>query len=305
MTEESIIKELTLQCRKAPLQHGIGDDCALISDQQVVSTDTMVEGIHFDERLSAEDIGWKLVAINASDIAAMGRPPSWTTLNVAIPSKTSMVWLKDFARGLRMALSTWNIELIGGDVVRTEGPIVLSMTMGGVGRSKPIWRSGAKIGNAVFVSGNLGEAAAGFFEKDNKEGLRWLQRPKPPIDFGINIGTLGIATAMMDLSDGLHKDLLKLCEASNVGAMIDPKKIHKGPALAHIKSPLPYQTSFGEDYELLFTANPEMENLLRQVARRYRVRITAIGKIISIPKEGPQAYLLDTPWPKPLFQHFS
>ena len=201
MTEESIIKELTLQCRKAPEKHGIGDDCALLSGQQVVSTDTMVEGVHFDERLSAEDIGWKLVAVNASDIAAMGRAPNWATLNVALPSKSPMQWVKDFARGLRMALSTWNISLIGGDVVRTEGPIVLSMTMGGIGRTKPIWRSGAEIGNAVFVTGNLGEAAAGFFEKSNEEGLKWLRRPKPPIEFGVNIGTLGIATAMMDLSD--------------------------------------------------------------------------------------------------------
>ena len=115
MTEESIIEELTLQCRKAPLQHGVGDDGALLPDQQVISTDTMVEGVHFDNRLTAEDVGWKLVAVNASDIGAMGRTPSWATLNIAIPKEGKMTWVKDFARGLRMALSTWNISLIGGD----------------------------------------------------------------------------------------------------------------------------------------------------------------------------------------------
>lgn len=304
MTEESIIEELTLHCRKAPLQHGVGDDCALLPDQQVISSDMMVEGVHFDNHLSAEDVGWKLVAVNASDIGAMGRTPSWATLSVAIPKEGKMSWVQDFARGLRMALSNWNISLIGGDVVRTNGPIVLSMTVGGNGRTKPIWRSGAQIGNSIFVTGHLGEAAAGFFEKNNDEGLKCLRRPKPPIEFGANIGTLGIATSMIDVSDGLHKDLLRLCEASKVGAWVDPQKLHKGPALAHLKDTLSYQTSFGEDYELLFTANPNMEPLIRQVARRYRIRVTEIGAIIPIPQKGEQAYLKDTPWPKSLFQHF-
>ena len=305
MNEEQIIKELTLQCRKAPLQNGVGDDCALIADQQVVSTDTMVEGVHFDDRLSAEDVGWKLVAVNASDIASMGRAPNWATLNVSFPAATDPKWIKGFSRGIRMAMSTWTIALVGGDVVRTSGPIVVSMTMGGIGRTKPIWRSGAEVGNAVFVTGNLGEAAAGFFEKNNEEGLRSLRRPKPPIELAVNLGTIGIPTAMMDLSDGLHKDLTRLCEASNVGAYIETDKFHKGPALSHIKDTLAYQTSFGEDYELLFTANPEMENLIRQVARRYRVRVTAIGKIIATPEKGPRAYLKGLDWPESLFQHFS
>ena len=100
MTEESIIKELTLQCRRAPLQNGIGDDCAIISDQQVVSTDMMVEGVHFDERLSAEDVGWKLVAVNASDIASMGRAPNWATLNVSVPESIERDWITGFSRGM-------------------------------------------------------------------------------------------------------------------------------------------------------------------------------------------------------------
>ena len=305
MKEELIIKELTLQCRKAPLQNGIGDDCALIADQQVVSTDTMVEGVHFDDRLSAEDIGWKLVAVNASDIASMGRAPTWATLNISVPESIKPQWIESFSRGIRMAMSTWSISLVGGDVVRTSGPIVVSMTMGGIGRTKPIWRSGAEVGNGVFVTGNLGEAAAGFFEKNNEEGLRWLRRPHPPIELAVNLGTIGITTAMMDISYVLHKDLLRLCEASDVGAYIDSDLIHKGPALSHIEEPLAYQTSFGDDYEFLFTANPDMEQLIRQVARRYRVRVTQIGKIIATPKKGPRAYIQGKDWPKPLFQHFS
>ena len=121
----------------------------------------------------------------------------------------------------------------------------------------------------------------------------------------VNLGSIGIPTAMMDLSDGLHKDLLRLCEASDVGAYIDADSIYKGPALANLKDPLAYQTSFGEDYEFLFTANPDMEKLIRQVARRYRVRVTRIGKIISTPADGPRAYLRGMDWPKSLFQHFS
>ncbi len=305
MKEEDIINELTIVCRKSPHLHGVGDDCALISNQQVITTDTMVENVHFDKRFSAEDVGWKLVAVNASDIASMGRPPSWATLNLSIPKQTSKKWIQEFSSGLRMALSTWNIDLIGGDVVRTEGPKVLSMTMGGTGRSQPIWRSNAKIGDSIFVTGYLGEAAAGFFEKKNDEGLKRLTRPKPPIEFAINLGTLGIISSMIDLSDGLHKDLIRICEASDVGAVIYPDKFVKGPALANLQNTLPYQTSFGEDYELLFTANPGMEELIRQVSRRYRVRVTPIGKVISIPIEGERAYLKDTPWPTSLFEHFT
>ena len=125
------------------------------------------------------------------------------------------------------------------------------------------------------------------------------------MDLAVNLRTIGIPTAMMDISDGLHKDLLRLCEASDVGAYIDSDLIHKGPALSHIADPLAYQTSFGEDYEFLFTANPDMEQLIRQIARRYRVRVTQIGTIISTPKKGPRAYIQGKDWPKPLFQHFS
>ena len=110
---------------------------------------------------------------------------------------------------------------------------------------------------------------------------------------------------MIDLSDGLHKDLIRICEASDVGAVIYPDQFVKGPAIANLKETLPYQTSFGEDYELLFTAKPGMEELIRQVSRRYRVRVTPIGKVISVPAEGERAYLKDTPWPKALFEHFT
>ena len=304
MKEEDIIKELTLNCASAPRQYGVGDDCAMLGNQQVVSTDSMIEGVHFDERLSPEDVGWKIVAVNASDIAAMGRAPKWATLNLCLPKKLAKNWVQEFASGMRQALTTWNINLIGGDVVRTTGPISITMTMGGSGRSKPVWRNGAIIGHPVYVTGYLGEAAAGFFEKNNEEGLRWLRRPKPHIEFAYNLGILGAVSSMIDLSDGLHKDLIKLCEASNVGAVVYPDKFVKGPALSNLSNVLAYQTSFGEDYELLFTAKPGMSTIITQISRRYRVRVTEIGRIISVPEKGPRAYLKDIPWPKALFSHF-
>ena len=304
MNEEDIIKELTLNCSRAPKQYGVGDDCAILGNLQVIGTDTMVEGVHFDDRLSAQDVGWKLVVVNATDIAAMGRSPRWATLNVCLPKKTTMKWLKEFASGLRMAMTTYNITLIGGDVVRTDGPITLNMTMGGAGRSNPIWRSGAKVGQKLYVTGYLGEAAAGFFEKKNEEGLSWLRRPKPHIDFAVNLGLVGVVSSMIDVSDGLHKDLTALCEASNVGAVVYPDKLVKGPALSNLEDTLAYQTSFGEDYEFLFTANIGMFRLITQISRRYRVRVTEIGQIIETPKNGPRAYLKNTPWPKALFSHF-
>ena len=143
-----------------------------------------------------------------------------------------------------------------------------------------------------------------FFEKNNEEGLRWLRRPKPHVEFAYNLGVLGVVSSMIDLSDGLHKDLIKLCTESDVGAVIYPDKFVKGPALSNLSNVLAYQTSFGEDYELLFTAKPGMSKIITQVSRRYRVRVTEIGKIITPPQSGPRAYLKDTPWPKPLFSHF-
>ena len=161
----------------------------------------------------------------------------------------------------------------------------------------------AAVKNTLWVTGYLGEAAAGFYE-NNEEGLKWLRRPKPPIEFGYNLGSVGVATSMIDISDGLHKDLSRICMASDVGALVYPEKLPRGPALAHLEDILPYQTSFGEDYQLLFTTLPNMDIMVRQIARRYRVRVTDIGKIVSKESTGGRIQLKGQKWPKQLFEHF-
>ncbi|MEC7985274.1 MAG: thiamine-phosphate kinase, partial [Myxococcota bacterium] len=210
MKELDIIHELTKGCNLAPKMNGVGDDCALLQGNGIVTTDTMVEGVHFDDRLSPSDVGWKLVAVNASDIAAMGRYPSWATLNLTLPKAKNKDWLIEFSKGMRSALSEWDISLVGGDVVRGHKHVVASMTMGAFGRKKLVWQHEAAVKNTIWVTGYLGEAAAGFFDK-NEEGLKWLRRPYPPIEFGHNLGNIGIATSMIDISDGLHQDLTRLC----------------------------------------------------------------------------------------------
>lgn len=300
-SEDSIIACLTENLRTAPSRYGVGDDCALIEGGAVITQDTMIEGIHFDNKLSAEDIGWKLVAINASDIAAMGRMPSWATLSISLPKDTELEWLKAFNQGLKNACRKWSIQLCGGDTTASPGPIVLSMTMGSARGGKPIWRSGAKPGDAIWVTGYLGEAAAGFYEKNNPPGLDALRRPNPPVLFGSKLGSADIATSMIDLSDGLYSDLTALCKASGVGAVVYPDKLPIGPACSIVRDPLPYQTSFGEDYELLFTTLPTMEIIIQRYARESSIQFHQIGKI----RANPMVELKGKEWPKPLFTHFS
>lgn len=301
MTESDIIEFLTSSIRKAPKRYGVGDDCAQIEGGALVTQDTMVQGVHFDERLSPADVGWKLVAINVSDIASMGRMPSWATLSISLPKSFEPEWLDGFRDGLLEACRKWGIHLCGGDTTVTSGPIVLSMAMGSLRGGKPVWRSGARPGDTIWVTGQLGEAAAGFFDSNNPPGLDALRRPDPPVLFGAKIGAAEIATSMTDLSDGLHTDLTHICQASGVGAIIYPDKLPIGPACGMADDPIPYQTAFGEDYQLLFTTLPTMEPVVKRYAREASVQYKEIGKI----RKQPEIELKGRAWPSPLFSHFS
>ena len=156
LSEKEIIHIITLGQPKAPKRYGVGDDAAWTREGSLITQDTMVEGVHFDERLSPKDIGWKIVAVNASDIAAMGRYPYWCTLSISLPKdKTTEDWVRDFSAGLRLALRKWNIALIGGDSTRSNHDVVVSMTMGSKPTKVVVWQSGAQVGDEIGSQGIL------------------------------------------------------------------------------------------------------------------------------------------------------
>lgn len=281
---------------------GAGDDAAWLPSGEVVTTDTMVEGVHFDHRLSPSDLGWKLVAVNASDAGAMGARPSWALLTLCLPRPLDRAWVLAFAEGFHAAQARFEVALVGGDTTRSPGPVVASLTLAGA-VSRPVLRSGGRPGDTLWVTGALGEAAAGFLGVHGRvpeSGLAWLRRPDPPVRLGAALGEAGLATAMMDLSDGLAMDLPRLCAASGVGAEVEPASLPRGPALEGVADPLPWQVAFGDDYQLLFASRPEDRGAVLALAAREGVRVSEIGRLGPA---GP-AILRGRPWPQQRFTHF-
>ena len=242
---------------------GIGDDGAVLSadstKQQVQVIDTLVAGVHFPTTTNAADIAFRAVAVNLSDIAAMGATPRWMTLALTLDSADEQ-WLDDFAAGLFAAADAHNVALVGGDT--TRGPVVtvtVSIT-GEVEHGAALLRSGAQTGDAIFVTGTLGDAAAGLqlLQDGQPEAhltARFL-RPTPRIDTAQVLS--GIATAAIDISDGLVGDLSKLLKASGVGGEIEVEKLPLSQALQS-RFDTTAQRQFalfgGDDYELCFTAS--------------------------------------------------
>lgn len=248
----------------AGVELGIGDDGAvLVPDplkHQVQVIDTLVEGVHFPPDTHPADIAYRAVAVNLSDIAAMGASPRWMTLALTL-SNANESWLESFAAGLFEAADTHDLALVGGDT--TSGPtmtVTVSIS-GDVEKGAALLRSGAKAGDAIFVTGTMGDAAAGLdllqrHEVDEFLVQRFL-RPTPRVETGRRL--VGKASAAIDISDGLLGDLKKLLSASGVGGEIDINKIPLSDALRN-KYDLADQRRFamtgGDDYELCFTADP-------------------------------------------------
>ncbi|MDG1478439.1 MAG: thiamine-phosphate kinase [Myxococcota bacterium] len=297
-TESRIIARLLGESPPAP-PAGPGDDAALVPGDVAVSVDTMIEGVHFDERLSAADVGWKLVAVNSSDIGACGRLPDWSLLALSLPRPLDDDWLDGFAAGLHAALTHFGVRLIGGDTTTSPGPISATLTIASKPGGPFITRSGGQAGDHVWVTGTLGDSAAGFLH-GTPAGLAWLRRPQPPVALGAALGASGLVTAMMDLSDGLMCDLKRLCEASDVGALIQPEQLPVGPALAGVSEVLPLQVAFGEDYQLLLCAPPSSDSALNRLAQSHRISLTNIGTLTA----ERDVMLRSKPWPKAYFSHF-
>jgi thiamine-monophosphate kinase len=299
--ESFVIDTLTSQVRLPSwVIEGAGDDAAILEDGTVVAADAMVEGVHWDHRLSPGEVGAKLVAVNASDLAACGARSRWALLSLCLPAVLDRPWVEAFSTGLHRELSRVGAVLLGGDTTRSMGGVTAALTLGGQLEGTPLLRSGAGPHQDIWVSGTLGDAAAGF-EPDAPEALAlaWRQ-PDPPLDLGPALAREGLATAGMDLSDGLARDLARLCRASSCGATIQETALPASSALlAAVTDPLPYQVSFGEDYQLLFTAQPEHSSAIEDLGGQLDLRLSRIGRTT----EESRVRLLERDWPES-WQHF-
>ena len=269
---------------------GVGDDAALlrVSDghQLAISVDMLVAGTHFYLDTSPYDIGWKSLAVNISDMAAMGTNPKWATLAIALP-EINEAWLAEFSRGLFACADKFKVDLIGGDT--TRGPLNISVQiMGEVPTNKALRRDGAKIDDDVWVSGTLGSAALGLAHQqgkimlDNetaKHCLQALHTPMPRTSLGLALRDK--ANSCIDVSDGLLADLGHILDASNLGAAITLDNISCHDFLrSHLDDPMIQQCILagGDDYELAFTAPKSQRATIQQLSRQLNLPISLIGK---------------------------
>lgn len=279
---------------------GLGDDCALqiieAGSQLVFSIDTLVEGVHFPHNYNPAFLGWRSLAVAASDLAAMGADPVCFTLALTLPS-AERGWVANYADGLLEAAKAFGLALAGGDT--TRGPLTISIQVHGtVPAGTALTRSGAEPGDLVCVSGTLGDASAALVwlegDSDSEEVMRLLSRyhhPEPRLALGQALR--GYATAMIDISDGLEADLQHILIASGVGARIDAAQLPLSPELLRLVPDKARQLALygGDDYELCFTIPPSAWERFQQsgCARS----ISVIGEITSEPGlwcKGPGGY---------------
>ncbi len=281
-----------------------GDDCAVVGSDQAVTVDTLVEGVHFDHRLSPMDIGYKAVAVSVSDLAAMGAMPQWLLLGLSLPRTGVQGWATAFSEGLVEACDRFGVHLVGGDVTRVPdgAPRVVSTTVAGRVPDPPLTRSGARPGDRIWVTGTPGLAGAGWMLDDPPApALAALRRPRPPLAFAVAAARRGWVTAAMDLSDGPMADLPRLAAASGVQAVLDPDALPVPEGLARHPALRRAQLCGGDDYQLLFTAPDSADSAIETLAAEHDVRATAVGRI----REGAGAVLASGVWPTPVFAHFA
>ena len=290
------------------IELGVGDDAALFTlnpgHQLVTSTDTLVEGIHFFKDASPRDIAYKSLAVNLSDIAAMGATAKCYTLSLTIP-ELDKEWLKDFSSSLKESSKLFNVHLIGGDT--TKGPLNISINMmGSIEINSPIKRSGAKDGDDIYVSGELGSAALCL--KKIKKGemplesdLNALNRPIPRLELGSALKNL--ASSCIDVSDGLEQDLSHILESSGVGAKIDTQELPLSDSVMHyVKDTNDWSLPLcgGDDYELCFTAGKSKRDKISAISKSVGTRVTRIGEINPQKKLEVVGYT----GPRTSYQHF-
>ncbi len=292
MTEFDLIRKYFTRPATSALL-GIGDDAALVvpstGNALVISSDMLVSGTHFFPDADPFQLGHKTLAVNLSDIAAMGATPRWATLALALPA-VDEAWLEKFSDGFFALAKLHGVELIGGDT--TRGPLNLCVTLfGEIPARQALRRSGAQFGDEIWVSGHLGDAALALAHLQKRITLSEaefaacapaLHQPKPRIALGLNLR--GVANSAIDVSDGLLADLGHILQASNVGAQLEFAKLPVSAALkSYLQQPLGKQCILagGDDYELCFTAAPAQHDEVVRIGARLNLPLTPIGKVVA------------------------
>lgn len=317
------------------LVQGIGDDAAVVDSPSPIwwhlTTDLLAEGIHFDLKSAApRSVGYRAAIANLSDLAAMGAVPRYLLISLAIPKQVSRSHIYDFYRGLMKACRPYGVALIGGDTSASKSGFFLSITLlGTTAEHHALFRHGAKVGDLIYVSGTLGDSLAGcrllaqntsrrLSEKNRSQFSRVYRQflirrhlyPSARVAEGQWLNNEGLASAAIDLSDGLSGDLRHICEESGVGAEVEIDNLPLSPACrAYAKacnvSPVQLAITGGEDYELLFTAPPRYRRTLERQARAQGYHLTHIGTIrpqkfgIQMTSQGGTQ-----PLPQTSYEHF-
>ncbi len=303
MTERDLITAIFNQFTDTSpmLLKGIGDDCAVIAESEnlcwLVSTDVLVENVHFVTKWhEAFTLGRKSIAVNLSDIAAMGGTPRFILISLVLPVNIADKWLQEWHDGVKSILDEYSCILIGGDVSRGE---LFSINVTVIGTAAPAlvaYRSGASPDQDIYVTGQLGSSAAGLellkrgFDSNSEFGplIQAHLDPCPQIKIGSNLAASCLVTSMQDISDGLATDLSHICKASNVSAVVDADKIPMNAILHGNEeelnlSALDLAIFGGEDYQLVFTSKRGNNTKLQKIAKDSGILITNIGKTCQGP----------------------
>ena len=271
---------------------GVGDDAAVIAVRGLaaVTVDTLVAGVHFPDGIAPTLLGYRALAVNLSDLAAMGAEPRWCTLALTLPEPDEL-WLDGFSRGLFELAERHGVSLVGGDL--TRGPLTITVQlMGRIDGERMLTRGGGNLGDDVYVTGTLGDSAAGIAlineRVDTPPGSAGaalkarFYKPAPRVDAGLALRTL--ASAAIDVSDGLLADLGHICERSGCGALIDVERV---PLSAELLSTFPPQIALahalggGDDYELCFAAPPSRAEQIDRALEATGTTATRIGQLVA------------------------
>ncbi|TDA67710.1 MAG: thiamine-phosphate kinase [Clostridia bacterium] len=305
---------------------GIGDDAAVLPGPEpgevlLATTDMLVETVHFRREWSTpEDVGYKAMAVNLSDIAAMGGRPESALLSLAVPKRLEIAWVESFSAGLRSCAARFGVNIVGGDTVASPNEVItISITvLGSVLRDRCLYRHGARPGDVLMVTGNLGGAAAGLALLQHPEMevdaasplLRRHRRPEPRVEAGKLLSALGGVTCADDISDGLVSEMYQISEAGQVGLEIYVEKIPMAPGVNEVAAflgydPLELALYGGEDYELLFTVAPGAVAKVARTLREAGIEVTPIGLVLPS-GEGISSLrgLKRSPLPPGGYEHF-
>ncbi|HET7609960.1 MAG TPA: thiamine-phosphate kinase [Gammaproteobacteria bacterium] len=289
---EVIARYFTRASADRDITLGIGDDAAVlaVAGHVAVTVDTLVAGVHFPDGMAPHLLGYRLLAVNLSDLAAMGARPRWGTLALTMPSADEL-WLDGFSRGLFELADRYGVSLVGGNLSR--GPLTLTMQLlGTVEPRNMLTRGGGHVGDDVYVTGTLGDSSAGIMlilersaaPQGSAAGAlkERFYRPVPRVGAGLALGPL--ATAAIDVSDGLLADLGHICKASGCGAAIDIERV---PLSAELLSLFPPQEALahalggGDDYELCFTAPPSRAEEIEAALEAAATPVRRIGQLAA------------------------